>query len=118
MFFLNFQLNFSKKLLNQFLKIYGINFLSIKKICAAFGYNIFLFSKFQNLSVIELKQLEKFISEKFIINKQLREIKKNRIFSLKTVNCFRGLRHKLRLPVRGQRTHSNAKTVKLINRNY
>jgi small subunit ribosomal protein S13 len=32
----------------------------------------------------------------------------------KKINCYRGMRHKLGLPVRGQRTHTNAKTVRRL----
>lgn len=40
-------------------------------------------------------------------------IKKENINFLIKINHFRGLRHKLNLPVRGQRTHTNAKTNRL-----
>ena len=46
--------------------------------------------------------------------RDLKEEKSVNISHLKSIKSYKGLRHSLRFPVRGQRTRSNAKTVKLI----
>ena len=111
-FFLNYPLNFTKTFLSQFLQIYGINYGHLKLIYTKFGYNFLNHPKIKTLSLIELKQLEIFFSGNFLLNQNLKDIIASNILLLKTVNCFRGMRHKSKLPVRGQRTHSNAKTVR------
>jgi len=47
-----------------------------------------------------------------IIGKRLNRQKKHDILTLIKKKCYRGTRHRNKLPVRGQRTHSNAKSQK------
>ena len=50
--------------------------------------------------------------KKFCISKNNKKFIKENIFFLTKIRTFKGLRHKLGYPVRGQRTHTNAKTNK------
>jgi small subunit ribosomal protein S13 len=59
-------------------------------------------------------ELNKKINSKFIINKKLKEKINNNISFLIKNKSYKGIRHKLKYPVRGQRTHTNAKTQKKI----
>jgi len=52
------------------------------------------------------------ILEKMKLEGELRQIKFRNIKRLQDIRCYRGLRHKLGLPVRGQRTRHNARTRK------
>lgn len=50
--------------------------------------------------------------DKYMVEGDLRRKVKSDIERLKDINCYRGLRHKKGLPVRGQKTQSNARTWK------
>lgn len=50
--------------------------------------------------------------KKFCISKNNKKIIRENIYFLTKIRTFKGLRHKLGYPVRGQRTHTNAKTNK------
>lgn len=86
------------------------------KICRELGISVF--SKDTNLSTEKADNLSKLL---IILKKEKEEneislIKAN-INRLIKVGCYRGSRHRLSLPVRGQRTRSNGKTAKRLNRN-
>ncbi len=68
--------------------------------------------KMNELSEDEIARIRKEIEDKYRVEGSLRaEISAN-IKRLIEINCYRGFRHKLGLPVRGQRTHTNARTRK------
>ena len=60
----------------------------------------------------ELKKLQDFITKNFKIEGDLRREVAENIKRLMDIGCYRGLRHRKRLPVRGQRTRTNARTRK------
>ena len=91
---------------------FGINKKLNVKVYHKYGLNI----KNTQL-VLNVKQKEQFqnILKKGLFGKLLKESVKNKIdFSIKN-KTFRGMRHKQKYPVRGQRTHTNAKTRKRVN---
>ena len=49
---------------------------------------------------------------KLLIEGDLRRELQGHMKRISSINCYRGIRHKRRLPVRGQRTHTNARTMK------
>ena len=65
-------------------------------------------------SFFKQKHLYKFnkIISKVIVEKKLKEKIKNNITFLSNIKSYKGNRHKLKYPTRGQRTHTNAKTRK------
>jgi small subunit ribosomal protein S13 len=65
-----------------------------------------------DLSETDLKNLNKIIEESFNVEGELRQTVFRNIKRLKDIKCYRGIRHKLGLPVRGQRTRTNAVTRK------
>jgi len=90
--------------------IYGIGPALAKKICldSKIDYN----EKLCNLSEDNLDFIRKYIEEKLVIEGDLkRDIQKN-IKRLIAIRSYKGLRHKLGLPVHGQRTKTNARTRK------
>ena len=67
--------------------------------------------KIETLSEEELDKIREEL-KKYIIEGDLRREVSTNIKRLQEVNCYRGSRHKKRLPVRGQRTKTNARTRK------
>jgi len=56
-----------------------------------------------------------YIKENFLLDLQLKSVIQNNIQKYIDINSVRGFRHRSKLPVRGQRTHSNGKTRKRVN---
>ena len=66
----------------------------------------------KDVSDDELGTLGTYLEKNFAIEGQLRRQESQNITRLKNIGCYRGLRHRLGLPVRGQRTKTNARTRK------
>lgn len=66
----------------------------------------------KDLNAQEVSQLKDFIEKKYKIEGELRLAIKQNINRLKEIICYRGTRHLRRLPVRGQRTKTNSRTVR------
>lgn len=64
------------------------------------------------LSEDELSRITQVIDRNYIVEGQLRRQVAQNIARLRDINCYRGLRHRRGLPVRGQCTQSNARTRK------
>lgn len=95
-----------------FLRKYGINFNILFNLYLKYGLN----NRLNNSLKFKKKHLSLFNNQvkKKITGKNLKlQIRKNIDFYKKLKN-IKGLRHKLNYPVRGQRTHTNAKTRKKI----
>ena len=60
----------------------------------------------------ELNKIREIIDQKHIVEGDLRRKVSMDIKRLNDLGCYRGLRHRKKLPVRGQRTHTNARTRK------
>lgn len=90
--------------------IYGIGLTTSKQILAATGVNPD--TRVKDLTEDELSKLRDYIQENLTTEGDLhREVSQN-IKRLMEIGCYRGLRHRRGLPVRGQRTHTNARTRK------
>lgn len=66
----------------------------------------------KNLSEDEVSRIRKVIQDDFRVEGDLRKEVAQDIKRLMDIGCYRGLRHRRNLPVRGQRTHTNARTRK------
>ncbi len=90
--------------------IYGIGRSSSRKILteAGLGFD----RKAEELDDDELQQLRVIIDNKYRIEGDLRREILGNIKRLMDLGCYRGLRHRRGLPVRGQRTRTNARTRK------
>ena len=64
----------------------------------------------KNLTDAEIGKIQDIINEKLTVEGELQRIITGNIKRLKDINSYRGLRHKANLPVRGQRTRTNART--------
>lgn len=89
--------------------IYGIGRTRAQQICAASG--ISPDAKIRDLSEAEVEQLRTEVA-KFSVEGDLRREVSMDIKRLKDLGCYRGVRHRRGLPVRGQRTKTNARTRK------
>ncbi|GAP66078.1 30S ribosomal protein S13 [Mizugakiibacter sediminis] len=89
--------------------IYGIGRTRSKKICAAAGVDPA--TPIKNLSEGEVEKLRHEVA-KFTVEGDLRREVGISIKRLMDLGCYRGLRHRRGLPVRGQRTRTNARTRK------
>ncbi len=90
--------------------IYGIGQTTAKKIIADTGVNPDI--RVKDLSEEDLAKLRDYIQQNLKVEGDLhREVSQN-VKRLMEIGCYRGLRHRRGLPVRGQRTHTNARTRK------
>lgn len=89
--------------------IYGIGATRAKKICEAARVTPSV--QLKTLTEGELDQLRAEIA-KFVVEGDLRREVSMSIKRLMDMGCYRGLRHRRGLPVRGQRTRTNARTRK------
>lgn len=69
-------------------------------------------AKAAKLSEDELSRITQIIDRNYVVEGQLRRQVAQNIARLRDINCYRGLRHRKGLPVRGQHTQSNARTRK------
>jgi small subunit ribosomal protein S13 len=90
--------------------IHGIGRTSAIKICEK--AEITPDSKTDVLADAELVRLREVIEREYKVEGDLRRDTTQNIKMLMDIGCYRGLRHRRGLPVRGQRTHTNARTRK------
>ena len=90
--------------------IFGIGRTSARRICDAAG--VHLDTRTDQLGEGELVRLRETIERGFKVEGDLRREVGQQIKTLMDMGCYRGLRHRRGLPVRGQRTHTNARTRK------
>jgi small subunit ribosomal protein S13 len=90
--------------------IFGLGRTSANKILetAKVGPN----TRVKDLSEDEVSRIRKTIQDDFKVEGDLRKEVAQDIKRLMDIGCYRGLRHRRGLPVRGQRTHTNARTRK------
>jgi len=90
--------------------IYGIGRSSALRICDEAG--VAQSTKTFNLDETEVSRLRDAIERGYKVEGDLRREVSQNIKMLMDIGCYRGLRHRRGLPVRGQRTHTNARTRK------
>ena len=109
-------------------RISGVNIPTAKKIHIALTYIFGIGPKIANdlcdqasidktkrvneLNDDELNKIREIIEQKHVVEGDLRRKVSMDIKRLNDLGCYRGLRHRKKLPVRGQRTHTNARTRK------
>jgi len=100
----------SKRLEVALTYIYGIGRTTAREICnkAEIDGN----SKTDILSEGEVVRLREIIERDYKVEGDLRREISQNVKMLMDIGCYRGLRHRRGLPVRGQRTHTNARTRK------
>ena len=90
--------------------IYGIGISSAKRIVAQAGVSPE--TRVRDLTEAESSRLREIIEREYRVEGDLRREMQLNVRRLIEIGCYRGMRHRRGLPVRGQRTHTNARTRK------
>lgn len=100
----------SKRLDIALTYIHGIGRAKAKEICEKTGLPVD--KRVHELTESEVIKVREAIDQGYTVEGELRREVGTYIKRLMDLGCYRGLRHRRRLPVRGQRTHTNARTRK------
>jgi len=90
--------------------IYGIGLTTSQKVLAATGIDPDI--RVADLTDEDVSTIRDYIDKNVQVEGDLRRETSQNIKRLMEIGCYRGLRHRRGLPVRGQRTHTNARTRK------
>lgn len=89
-------------------KMDGIGPQKAMKFCYRLGISGNI--KIQELTKYQIDQMEQMISQDLVVNWELKRGERADIKRIISISCYRGIRHQDGLPLRGQRTHTNART--------
>ena len=90
--------------------LFGVGMVTAKQICKACKVNCE--KRMKELSDEDIEKIRNYIDKHFVVEGDLRgQISQNIKLKI-SIGCYEGSRHRNRLPVRGQRTKTNAKTRK------
>ena len=90
--------------------LYGVGPAIARELCRKAGVEPTL--KAKDLGESDLARLAGLLDNDYVVEGQLRRQVNQNIARLREINCYRGIRHRKGLPVRGQRTRTNARTRK------
>ena len=90
--------------------IHGVGLTTSQKVCAVLGFDESLRAK--DLTDEDVQQLASHLDTDYVVEGSLRRQTAQHIQRPKDTNCYRGLRHRRGLPVRGQNTQTTARTRK------
>ena len=90
--------------------IYGVGLKRSKDVLQALNLSPDMRS--EQLTEAQVAQLTSYLQTTYVVEGDLRREVQQNIKRLISINCYRGMRHRLGLPVRGQRTKTNARTRK------
>lgn len=90
--------------------LYGVGPKTAQELCFKAGVNPH--GRAKDLREDELARLAALLDKDYTVEGQLRRQLTQNIARLRDINCYRGIRHRRGLPVRGQRTRTNARTRK------
>ncbi len=90
--------------------LYGVGLKTSRELCHKAGIDPHL--RARDLREDELGRLAALLDKDYVVEGQLRRQVNQSITRLRDIGCYRGLRHRRGLPVRGQRTRTNARTRK------
>jgi small subunit ribosomal protein S13 len=94
--------------------LYGIGRAKAVEIC--FALELDALRKAAELSEDEIGRINIYLDKEVVIEGQLRRSVQQDIARLREIHCYRGMRHRRGLPVRGQRTRTNARTRKGVKK--
>ncbi len=90
--------------------LFGVGLTRAREILSQTGVNPDV--RVKDLSHEQVAAIQKYVSQNFKVEGELRKEITLNVKRLQEIGCYRGLRHKKSLPVRGQRTKTNARTRK------
>ncbi len=99
-----------KKIVYSLRYIYGIGLITAQQILNKSG--ISMDKRAKDLTDEEVAKISSIIQREYKVEGDLRREVSSNVKRLMDIGCWKGLRHKKGLPVRGQRTHTNARTRK------
>ncbi len=99
-----------KRLVISLTYVFGVGPTRAAEICEATGMNPS--TRVRDLTEEEVNKLRTYIDENLKVEGDLRREIQQDIKRKMEIGCYQGLRHRRGLPVRGQRTHTNARTRK------
>lgn len=111
-YILGTNLNPTKKVKIALTQIFGIGPNKALQICDKLGLSDSY--KVSQLTKHQIDQIIKIINQSYLIDSELIRIIQKDVKSLINIACYRGFRHNAGLPLRGQRTHTNAKTSRRV----
>ena len=94
--------------------LYGVGRATAISICRQLGID--LNKKAKELTEDEVARIANLLDKEYLIEGQLRRKIAQDIARLRDIQCYRGLRHRRGLPVRGQRTRTNARSRKGVRK--
>ena len=100
----------NKRIEASLMYVYGVGLAVSKKALAA--AKVDADKRAKDLTPDEVLRVQNFIEKNFPVEGKLRQLIKRNIGRLKELQTYRGMRHSRRLPVRGQRTKTNSRTVR------
>ena len=90
--------------------LYGVGQKTARELCQKAGVDPY--KKARDMAEDELGRIAALLERDYTVEGQLRRQTNQSISRLREIGCYRGLRHRRGLPVRGQRTRTNARTRK------
>lgn len=90
--------------------LYGVGPRVSREVCVKTGINPEKLAR--DLDEDELSRLSTLLEREYTVEGPLRRSVSQNINRMREIKCYRGLRHRMSLPVRGQRTRTNARTRK------
>lgn len=90
--------------------IYGVGHTTSMQVCKTLDFDPSM--KSRDLTDEQVTRLANLLQEEYLVEGQLRRQVAASIGRLRDIQCWRGMRHRRGLPVRGQRTRTNARTRK------
>lgn len=94
--------------------LHGIGQAKAIEICRSLDLDTHRRAK--DLSDDEIQKINSLLDNQYVVEGQLRRQTGDHIARLKSIQCYRGLRHRRGLPVRGQNTQTNARTRKGVKK--
>ena len=102
------------KIINACTKITGIGKRMARQALDRAGITTDI--EIEKLSASQLSQIKAIIEQNYDVDNELRVLTRQNIGRLSSILSYRGWRHNMGLPCRGQRTHSNARTCRRLKR--
>ena len=90
--------------------IYGVGITTSRRMCSELGIDSD--TRVRHLTDEEVSRIRTYIQSQLRVEGDLRRVVAQNIKRKMEIGCYQGLRHRRGLPVRGQRTHTNARTRK------
>lgn len=105
-------LNIKYKLLPGLSRVYGIGKSRAENIIGDLGLSPNM--RISQLTEVQKKEITNWLKNRSISPSEIKKNRRDSILLLQNIRSYKGMRHKNRYPVRGQRTKTNAKTQKRI----